>query len=118
VLLRLDDGSSGEFDHVFLGTGYHVDVRRYDFLGAALASEVRCAGGYPVLDNGFQSSVRGLHFLGAPAVHSFGALLRFVSGTAFAARTLARAIAADAGEPTGEDHPDQAVVFRSQRRVP
>jgi hypothetical protein len=118
VLLLLDDGTSREFDHVFLGTGYRVDVRRYDFLGQSLASEVLSVGGYPVLDGGFQSSVRGLHFLGAPAVHSFGPLLRFVSGTDFAARSLTRSIESGATEPTGEGRADQGLILRSQRRMP
>ena len=32
-------------------------------------------------------------FLGAPAAYSFGPLVRFVAGTEFAARALARSIA-------------------------
>jgi len=91
--LRLDDGSTREVDHVILATGYHVDIARYPFLSQALVSHVRCVEGHPVLDEGLQSSVPGLHFVGAPAVHSFGPLVRFVAGTDFAARTLTRSIA-------------------------
>ena len=57
-----------------------------------LASRLDCIDGCPVLDGGLESSVRGLHFAGAPAVESFGPLLRFVSGTEFASRSLVRAI--------------------------
>jgi hypothetical protein len=39
--------------------------------------------------------VPGLHFLGAPAMFSFGPVLRFVSGTEFAADTLARQVGED-----------------------
>src|SRR5439155_1608001 len=46
--------------------------------------------GQPILDWGFESSVPRLHFVGAPAMYSFGPLLRFVSGTAFAARMVTR----------------------------
>jgi hypothetical protein len=49
--------------------------------------------GYPILDKGFESTVPGLHFLGAPAAWSFGPLMRFVAGTEFAARGLVRGIA-------------------------
>jgi hypothetical protein len=52
--------------------------------------------GYPVLDRGFQSSVSGLHFVGAPAAWSFGPLMRFVAGTGFAARALTRGVASAA----------------------
>ena len=90
--LRLDDGALLEFDHAVLATGYRVDVRRYAFLAPDLAAQLRLVNGHPVLDDGFQTSVDGLHILGAPAVHSFGPVVRFVSGTRFTARALARGI--------------------------
>jgi hypothetical protein len=92
VHLRLDDGSSREVDHVLMATGYRVDIRRYPFLAPELVARVRCVEGHPVLDTGFETSVRGLHFVGAPAMHSFGPLLRFVSGTEFAARRVTRRV--------------------------
>ena len=49
-------------------------------------------GGYPRLTGGFESSVGGLHFVGAPAAWSYGPLLRFVAGTEYAGPTLARGI--------------------------
>ena len=90
--LRLDDATARTFDHVILATGYRVDLRRYSFLSPTLLARVRCVSGLPVLGDGLESSVRGLHFLGAPAMHSFGPLLRFVAGTTFAARELARGV--------------------------
>jgi hypothetical protein len=48
--------------------------------------------GYPELGYGFESSLPGLHFIGAPAAWSFGPLMRFVSGTEFAGRALAAAL--------------------------
>jgi hypothetical protein len=116
VVLRVDDGSSRAFDHVLLGTGYRVDVRRYDFLAPELVSQVACVAGYPVLDRGFQSSVRGLHFLGAPAVYSFGALVRFVSGTDFAARALDRWLMPGVREATGHDRADRGFAVGSRER--
>jgi hypothetical protein len=88
--LRLDDSSVREVDHVMLATGYRVDMRRYAFFAPALLAGIRTVAGYPVLGDGLQSSVPGLHILGAPATHSFGPVLRFVSGTEFAASALAR----------------------------
>jgi cation diffusion facilitator CzcD-associated flavoprotein CzcO len=92
VRISLDDGTAREIDHLLLATGYRVDLRRYAFLTPEILRGVRVSGGYPVLDDGFQSSVPGLHFIGATAVGSFGPLVRFVSGTRFTARTLASAI--------------------------
>jgi hypothetical protein len=92
VLLRLDDGSEREVDHVLLGTGYDIDVARYDFIAPELAQAVERVNGYPVLGPGLETSVRGLHFMGAPAAHSFGPIMRFVVGTWYAAPALARRI--------------------------
>ena len=39
-----------------------------------------------------ESSVPGLHFVGAPAAWSFGPIMRFVSGGWYTGRALARAI--------------------------
>ena len=93
IKLKLNDGSERCADHVLLATGYRVDVSRYDFLAPELLKAVRRVDGYPLLDLGFESSLPGLHFLGAPAARSFGPVCRFVSGTPYTARALARRIA-------------------------
>ena len=89
VSLKLDDGSERQVDHVLLGTGYDVDIDRYDFLSPELLKSVRRLGGYPRLTAGFRSSVPGLHFIGATAARSFGPLMYFVAGTEFTSRQLA-----------------------------
>jgi len=94
VTLQLADGSSRTVDHVLLGTGYHVDVRRYPFLERELAASIAVAdGGYPVLGSGLESSVSGLHFMGAAAAHSFGPIMRFVVGSWYSAPAVARRVA-------------------------
>ena len=91
VTLRSRDGAVRTVDHVLLGTGYRVDVRRYPFLTPGLASEIAVAdGGYPVMGAGLESSVPGLHFMGAAAAYSFGPIMRFVVGTWYAAPAVAR----------------------------
>jgi thioredoxin reductase len=106
VKIRLDDGSERGFDHVFLGTGYRVDVSKYDFLDRKLAGSISRYQGYPKLTDGFETSVPGLHILGAPAVWSFGPLMQFVVGTHYSSRALMQFVArkaagnrARAGEP-------------------
>jgi len=54
------------------GTGYQVDVTRYPFLSEEIRRSMRVIDGYPVLRRGLESSVAGLHVLGAPAARSFG----------------------------------------------
>jgi lysine/ornithine N-monooxygenase len=88
VVLKLDDGSERHVDHVVLGTGYEVDISKYDFLPQELARDIKQLDGYPKLASGFRSSIPGLHFIGATAARSFGPLLYFVAGTEFASREL------------------------------
>lgn len=90
VRLQLSDGSVGHADHVLLGTGYKIDIARYPFWSGNLLQAIRTADGYPLLNGGFESSLPGLYFVGTTAAHSFGPLCRFVAGTPFTARTLAR----------------------------
>lgn len=93
IRVRLDDGSERDFDHVFLGTGYRVDVSKYDFLAPKLAGSISRHQGYPRLTDGFETSFPGLHILGAPAVWSFGPLMQFVVGTHYSSRTLMQFVA-------------------------
>jgi FAD-dependent urate hydroxylase len=88
VRVRVDDDSTRSVDHVVLGTGFEVDVASYPFLSRELVSGLELAGGYPRLGRGLESSVPGLHFLGAPASVSFGPIMRFVVGTWYAAPAL------------------------------
>ncbi len=92
VLLCLDDGSTRSVDHVLLGTGYKIDVRAYPFLKGELAANLLMMKGSPLLDRGLESSVPGLHFVGAPAAESFGPAMRFVVGTAYTGPALAQGI--------------------------
>jgi hypothetical protein len=88
VQLTLDDGSTRQVDHVFCGTGYRVNISQYAFLPEALSNSVRTANGFPLLGSGFESSVPGLHFIGAPAAWTYGPLMYFVAGTDFAAKAV------------------------------
>jgi len=97
VELKLDDGSSRRVDHVLLGTGYDVDISRFSFLPAQLLKDVRTYDGYPILESGLQTSLPGLHFVGAAAARSFGPLLYFVCGTDFASRELTSSIMKNRG---------------------
>lgn len=100
IILELDSGARG-FDHVLLATGYKIDIARLGFIGSELASRILTDGGSPVLSSGYESSVRGLHFVGASAVRSFGPLLGFVAGAGHAARAVTAQVLADRSGPTG-----------------
>jgi NAD(P)H-nitrite reductase large subunit len=93
VRARLSAGPEITVDHVLFGTGYRVDVARYPFLAPSLVSRIARAGGYPLLGPGMETSVPGLHIVGAPAAWSFGPIMRFVSGGWYTGRSVARRIA-------------------------
>ena len=92
LVLRLDDGSVREVDHLLLATGYLVDIARYKFLAPELLGRVRTRNGSPILAPGLESTARGLHFLGAPAGQSYGPVMHFVAGTWASARELTRRV--------------------------
>ena len=117
----LDDGTERLVDHALLATGYRVDVRRYPFLDPRLASAIRMVPGvtgYPDLNRGFETSVPGLHIVGAPAAESFGPLMRFVAGTGYAARAVTLRIAGAARMATMAAPHAAAVLADASVRQP
>ena len=92
LVVGLDDGSDRQVDHVLLATGYRIRVAGYSLLSPRIRETLVTIGTYPALGSGFESSIPGLHFVGASAAESFGPLMRFVAGTRYTARSVARAI--------------------------
>lgn len=94
VIVTLDDGSRRMVDHVILGTGFTIDAAAYSFLHGDILRKLAVHRGYPLLGQGFESSVPGLHFAGASSALSFGPVMRFVSGTTFTGAEILRALRA------------------------
>ena len=92
--VRLSDGTEQVCDHIMFATGYRADLAKYRFLTPPLLSAIDQVNGYPRLKSGLESSVPGLHFLGAPSGWSFGPVARFVSGTFYSPEALRRSIVA------------------------
>lgn len=80
-------------DHVMAATGYRMDVAALGFLGHEVRTALSVTRGAPRLDAGYGSSVPGLYFTGLAAAASFGPVMRFVCGTQYASRRVARAVA-------------------------
>lgn len=89
IELRFEKGSA-VYDHVLLGTGYEIDIARLGLFSQDMLATIARRGGMPILSAGLESSIPGLHFVGASAVGSYGPLMRFTAGTPFAARTVSR----------------------------
>jgi hypothetical protein len=103
LTLRGRDGQPDSLiaDHVIAATGFRVAVKRIPFLDPALVTAIRQVDGAPRLSRHFESSVRGLHFIGPASANSFGPLVRFAAGAGFTARRLSRHLAAStARRPT------------------
>jgi thioredoxin reductase len=94
--LRNREGTRSELtvDHVIAATGYRPAMERLPFLDNGLREQIQTAGGAPVLNLSFESSVPGLYMVGLASANSFGPLARFAYGAGFTARRLARKLAA------------------------
>ncbi len=98
VSLRLHEKSTENehslvVDHVIAGTGYVIDVERLGFLQRELRGAIVRQERAPALNAGFETSVRGLHFIGPASSMSFGALFRFVVGTHYSAGAVSAGLA-------------------------
>jgi thioredoxin reductase len=98
LVLRSADGTRREVltDHVIAATGYSPDIDRLDFLSDRLRGSILTHSGMPVLSGHFESSVKGLYFVGPAAVNSFGPLMRFMVGAEYVAPLVARRLASQA----------------------
>jgi len=92
LTIRTADGSERDqdFDNLILGTGYEKDVARLAFLDAGIRNDISLIEKAPALSMNFESSVKGLYFVGPMSELSFGPISRFVAGAGFAARSLSR----------------------------
>jgi hypothetical protein len=77
-------------DHVVSATGYRVNVDRLTWLAPELAARIATVEKTPILSLDFETSVKGLYFVGPSAANSFGPLMRFMVGSEFAAPRLAK----------------------------
>ena len=81
-------------DRVIAATGFEIDLDRIDYLDPALVSAIEREGLTPRLDRRYQTSVPGLHVVGAASANTFGPVMRFMFGAKHAAPTLARSLRA------------------------
>jgi pyruvate/2-oxoglutarate dehydrogenase complex dihydrolipoamide dehydrogenase (E3) component len=93
LTVMLNDGSERRADHLIAATGYRVDVTKYSFMSPDLAVSIRRIDGSPWLNQSYESSVPGLHFVGATAARMMGPGMRFVSHSGAAAAAVRQRLA-------------------------
>jgi FAD-dependent urate hydroxylase len=87
--VRLSSGEGLLVDHVVFACGYKADLARVPYLGGAL-DRVQVTDGFPVLDEGFGTSLSGPYLPGFVATRDFGPFFGFVKGTPAAATLIVR----------------------------
>ncbi len=93
VALAFSNGETLRVNHVILGTGFLMDIKKLPMLHPSLIDTIETYQGAPVLSNRFETNIPGLYFVGFSSVSSCGPLFRFVVGTDAAARRVAGAVA-------------------------
>jgi Pyridine nucleotide-disulphide oxidoreductase len=94
LTLRRKDGEEDvlRVDRVIAATGFRIDPSRLSFLSPSLRDGIAKFRSTPILTRDFESSVRGLYFIGPAAAASFGPVMRFTFGARFSARRLSGAL--------------------------
>jgi thioredoxin reductase len=78
-------------DHIIAGTGFKVDIEKFDYLDAGLRQSIaRENAGIPSLGSHFETSVQGLFIVGVATAPVFGPIMRFMYGAKRVAPMLAR----------------------------
>ena len=85
IEVGLSGGTRLAVDYVVLATGYKVDMTKVPYLSGVIDRLELADGGFPVLDDNFQSSLEGLFITGFPATRAFGPFFGFVRGCPVAA---------------------------------
>ena len=89
--ITLSDNSALMIDHVILATGYKVDLAQIPMLTAGnFADQINTKNGFPVLDEGFQSSIPNLYFTGFPAAQDFGPFFGFTAAVRTSALVIGK----------------------------
>jgi FAD-dependent urate hydroxylase len=97
LVSRQGERSEVRADYLIAATGYRPDLRRLAFLDDALRARIHTVASTAAVDAAYQTSVHGLYLIGPAVAPVFGPVMRFVYGTAHAARTVARHLTATAG---------------------
>ena len=93
--VTLTNGDEINCDQIVLATGYKVDIKRLPILAAGnVLGQLATRNGFPVLDDHFQTSIKGLFITSMPATQDFGPFFGFTIAVRASAKLICEAICA------------------------
>ncbi len=91
--VTLSNGETITCDQIVLATGYKVDIQRLPILAAGnILDQLETRNGFPILDDHFQTSIKGLFITSMPATQDFGPFFAFTISVRVSARLICEAI--------------------------
>ncbi|HWF90582.1 MAG TPA: NAD(P)-binding domain-containing protein [Pyrinomonadaceae bacterium] len=89
----LSNGETITCDQIILATGYKVDITRLPILAAGnILDPLDTRNGFPVLDDHFQTSIKGLFITSMPATQDFGPFFGFTIAVRVSAKLICDAV--------------------------
>jgi cation diffusion facilitator CzcD-associated flavoprotein CzcO len=94
--VRLSNDETIACDQIVLATGYKVDIARLPILAAGnILDQLATRNGFPVLDDHFQTSNKGLFITSMPATQDFGPFFAFTISVRVSAKLICEAVRQD-----------------------
>ncbi len=91
--VTLSNGETITCDQIVLATGYKVDITRLPILAAGnILNQLETRNGFPILDEHFQTSIKGLFITSMPATQDFGPFFAFTISVRVSAQLICAAI--------------------------
>ena len=95
--VELTNGETFSVDQIILATGYKVNLQRLPVLSSGnVLKQIETRNGFPVLDDHFQTSVKGLFITSMPATQDFGPFFGFTIAVRASAILICEAIKGNA----------------------
>lgn len=96
LIVTLSNDETITCDQIILATGYKVDITRLPILAAGnILDQLATRNGFPVLDDHFQTSIKGLFITSMPATQDFGPFFAFTISVRVSAKLICEAIATE-----------------------
>ena len=93
INVTLSNGETITCDQIVLATGYKVDITRLPILSAGnILDQLETRNSFPVLDEHFQTSIKGLFITSMPATQDFGPFFAFTISVRVSAKLICEAV--------------------------